>query len=277
MDLSTLIECLSKFGGYVFKPVTLAELKDSGVADFNFNEISADDTDPFYIIGFAANVLTCDIEVPPMLISIDSFPDPLPPPYLHLTPTSFVSIYGTAEYASQSLRKNTKVFKARHLQMQSTQLLEGLIKVAGVARIIEKYTDYRQIELLLEGVSYEYTFSAKKDAPVEKPAVVLPVDENLTGNVSLTRKEIMELLKTERECVIRAGHCDRNCARCDLLRDPSKLIAMYDSVIKIYGRMMKQNADGKNVRMADGSRKWFSNEEAEALLKIPVNQRLTTK
>lgn len=52
-------------------------------------------------------------------------------------------------------------------------------------------------------------------------------------------KEILRLLKKERECVIRAEHCDRNCAKCDLVEDPEAVIAMYDKVIEAYSKLVE--------------------------------------
>ncbi len=83
----------------------------------------------------------------------------------------------------------------------------------------------------------------------------------------------MDLLKNERECALRSVSCDKNCAKCPLARDADKLVAMYDSAIKVYSKLLKQNKECKNVRMADGSRKFIPNKQAEALLKLPVSKR----
>lgn len=52
----------------------------------------------------------------------------------------------------------------------------------------------------------------------------------------LNKPEIINLLKKERECVIQAEHCDRNCAKCHLVENPDKLITMYNQVIKEYSK-----------------------------------------
>ena len=51
---------------------------------------------------------------------------------------------------------------------------------------------------------------------------------------------VLELLKTERECVTRQSHCneksklcDRNCGECDIAQNDLELIEMYDFVISM--------------------------------------------
>ncbi len=52
----------------------------------------------------------------------------------------------------------------------------------------------------------------------------------------MTDERILELLKIERECVLRNknGECDRNCVNCDLVQEDEDLLEMYDEVIKQY-------------------------------------------
>jgi hypothetical protein len=45
--------------------------------------------------------------------------------------------------------------------------------------------------------------------------------------------EMLRLLKIERECVMRANTCGRDCANCDLVQDDDILIDMYNSVIDL--------------------------------------------
>ena len=49
----------------------------------------------------------------------------------------------------------------------------------------------------------------------------------------MTNERIIQLLNTERNCVIRAQSCDRNCAKCELVQDTDDLLEMYDAVIAI--------------------------------------------
>ena len=46
----------------------------------------------------------------------------------------------------------------------------------------------------------------------------------------MTIDEAIALVKIERECVIRADVCDRNCEKCDLVQDSGKLIDMYEQL-----------------------------------------------
>ena len=82
--------------------------------------------------------------------------------------------------------------------------------------------------------------------------------------IKLSRNEILEMLKIERERVIKG----------ELPQDSKKAIAMYDAVIKAYSGIISQNRTCKNVRMADGSRRWLPNGEAEKLLALPRKDRV---
>ena len=46
----------------------------------------------------------------------------------------------------------------------------------------------------------------------------------------MTIDEAIKLVKIERECVIRADHCDRKCEKCDLVQDANIIIDMYEHV-----------------------------------------------
>ena len=57
----------------------------------------------------------------------------------------------------------------------------------------------------------------------------------------MTTERMIELLKTEHECMLRGSHddCDRNCADCELVQDDDELHEMYTNVI---GVLEEQNA-----------------------------------
>lgn len=49
----------------------------------------------------------------------------------------------------------------------------------------------------------------------------------------MTKDRALELLKIERECVLRnETGCDRDCAKCDLVQDTDELLKMYKFVIE---------------------------------------------
>ena len=50
----------------------------------------------------------------------------------------------------------------------------------------------------------------------------------------MTRKEAIEIIKTERECVERntQNECDRDCINCDLLRADEEIFSAYDMAIE---------------------------------------------
>lgn len=53
-------------------------------------------------------------------------------------------------------------------------------------------------------------------------------------------KKINELLRAERECIIRSNKCNRKCAECDLVQDEKELIQMYDIFINIIDKLMRR-------------------------------------
>lgn len=274
-----IITSICKFGGYVFNPVTPKVLRENGVfkGDAAFPGISPEDDDPIYIVGFCANRVFKKGETHhtqyERLQPIDDYTVGFP--YDSIMPMSFVSIYGDGTYTGKARRPLTGLeFATQHLSEDTTRLLESLVKVAGVALRFEKFVSKATVTRCLEQFSLSQCFT-KDEQPVEKPqetSVEAPEKAD-KGNTRLSREEVLELLKNERECVIRAKTCDRDCAKCPLVRDTDKVIAMYDAVIKYYGYHVTQNQKGKYVRMADGSRKWLPNEEADKLLKIPLNER----
>ncbi len=279
-----IITSICKFGGYVFKPVTPQALRENNVfqVDVKFPGITPEDNDPLYILGFCANRVfkkyETDETLPSRLQPIDDFTVGFP--YDSIMPMSFVSIYGSGAYTGMTRRPITgNVFPAQHWNADTTRVLEALIKVAGVQYRFEPFVDRKTVIRCLEQYSLMQCFPKPEQPvyePIEKPQetpVEAPVEAD-QGNIHLSREEVLELLKNERECVIRADKCDRDCAKCPLVRDTKRLIAMYDAVIKYYSYHVTQNQKGKYVRMADGTRKWFTNEKAAELLKLPLQQRV---
>ena len=56
---------------------------------------------------------------------------------------------------------------------------------------------------------------------------------------TMTVDRMIELLRTERECVLSARSCGRDCEHCTLVQKDGDLIEMYDGVIK---RLQQQKA-----------------------------------
>ena len=46
----------------------------------------------------------------------------------------------------------------------------------------------------------------------------------------------IELMENEKTCIIKADTCDRNCAKCELLRDTKDLLSAYDLAIRALER-----------------------------------------
>ena len=57
----------------------------------------------------------------------------------------------------------------------------------------------------------------------------------------MTKERMIELLKIEHECMLRASHddCDRDCLNCELVQDDDELHEMYTNVIQIIERETK--------------------------------------
>ena len=52
----------------------------------------------------------------------------------------------------------------------------------------------------------------------------------------MTNNRIIELLKTERECVRRNSHneCNRDCGRCSLVQEDNELEEFYTTLISVF-------------------------------------------
>lgn len=48
----------------------------------------------------------------------------------------------------------------------------------------------------------------------------------------MTIDEAIELMKNEKACILKADTCDRDCAKCELLRKTEDLLSAYDMAIK---------------------------------------------
>lgn len=74
-----------------------------------------------------------------------------------------------------------------------------------------------------------YEWRSCSDCPASKPEYLL------RGVPSLNR--LIEVMEIERECIIRADECDRQCAMCDLVQDSAELISVYTKIISILEAM----------------------------------------
>ena len=48
----------------------------------------------------------------------------------------------------------------------------------------------------------------------------------------MTINEAISLMENERTCIVKADTCDRDCAKCELLRKTEDLLSAYDMVIR---------------------------------------------
>jgi len=70
----------------------------------------------------------------------------------------------------------------------------------------------------------------------------------------MNSNEVIEVIENEKECVKRAGICDRECQVCDLVKNDEEILEAYDQSIKAIKRLQKIE---KMVRKA------FSDPETE--------------
>ena len=68
----------------------------------------------------------------------------------------------------------------------------------------------------------------------------------------LSEKEAIKIIKTEKTCVVRnINHqCDRDCAKCDLLRPDENILAGYDLAIKALEKQVSKPTE--EIRTAMG-------------------------
>lgn len=57
----------------------------------------------------------------------------------------------------------------------------------------------------------------------------------------MSKERILELLAVERECIIRATWCDRDCINCTLIQTDTDLLEMYNIVIDFIKEHMESN------------------------------------
>ena len=237
-DLPNLVE---KFGAFFLKPTTLKVLKK--ICPYTFDSLKiTDKRKRIYIVGISANLCTITQSAPyrvyEQYIPIDSFD--VPNCWTFGGPVSLLLVYMDGTYSDRTsedapIPNNRNVFRAA-----TTKALELLIDTLGIRK--------------------SFSPGSKFDMRLVKTTNTIPTNSK-PKKVSLSRDEIVEMLNTERERAVRNGS--------------QNLVAMYNAVLKMYGTMSRQNKEGKLVRMADGSRKWMSTENAMEFLKLPVSKRGT--
>ena len=81
----------------------------------------------------------------------------------------------------------------------------------------------------------------------------------------MTADQILKVLRTERECIVRQNDiqkCDRRCGECDLCLPDDEILAVYDFLIGGYELMQNQGAEEYCIRL---DTKKFSQEELDKL------------
>ena len=236
-DLPIMVE---KFGAFFLKPTTLKVLKENCPYTFDSLKI-ADKRKRLYIVGFSVNLCTITQSAPykvyEQYIPIDNFD--VPYGWSFGGPVSLLLVYMDGTYSDRTSKdapipNNRKIFR-----VATTKALELLISAVGIRKSLPPGSKF--------GVGIVKPRQTSNKHP--KP-----------DKVSLSRDEIVAMLKTERDRAIREGS--------------QNLVAMYDAVIKLYETYTRQCKDGKLVRMADGSRKWMPSEKAVKFLKLPVKARI---
>lgn len=238
-DLPTLVE---KFGAFFLKPTTLKVLKK--IYPYTDYLKITDKRKRLYIVGISANLCTITQSAPyrvyEQYIPIDSFD--IPNGWSFGGPVSLLLVYMDGTYSDRA-SKDAPIPNNRHiLRAATTKTLEQLITVVGIRKSLPKGS----------------TFSASLVQSRGAGGAVKTATDKV-AKVSLSRDEIVEMLKLERDNAIRENSPRR--------------IAMYDAVISMHATYIRQSRGAKLVRMADGSRKWMPAEKAMEFLKLPVSER----
>lgn len=56
----------------------------------------------------------------------------------------------------------------------------------------------------------------------------------------MSNEETIKIIQNERNCVIRASTCNRDCVNCDLVLDESKILLAYDKAIEALLKDMRR-------------------------------------
>lgn len=65
-------------------------------------------------------------------------------------------------------------------------------------------------------------------------------------------EQILKVLKTERECIVRQSDlskCDRRCGECDLCLSDEEILEVYDFLIEGYETLQNKGTDTYTVRV----------------------------
>ena len=89
----------------------------------------------------------------------------------------------------------------------------------------------------------------------------------------MTNEEIIELIKTEKQCVLRADTCDRKCGSCILVQDSNKLLEMYDEIIYILDVAFPNTVKEYRELVSDNS--ILQNENKKLRKKLGMDKQAT--
>ena len=64
----------------------------------------------------------------------------------------------------------------------------------------------------------------------------------------MTNTEIIKILNNELECIKRASYCKRECEKCDLVLEDTKLITAYEKAIHIIKNNSKYHNSAKRFK-----------------------------
>lgn len=242
-----LIQDICRLGAYIFKSTTYRELKTLGIPKLdslpNSKCIKVEDSTRLYIIGFAVG------RYQPMNLSREV--------YVSLDDTSYgnaAKFLGSASILHISTTPDHA--DSAILIIDGVNALSKLMSTIGVDKVFHKGASHQDIAMVF--------------AP---PMQTTPVESKTTN--SLGRAYILECLEKVKKCTACKvqNTCPNTCSNCEYSVDNESMVGVYDAVIKLYASTMKQNKNGKCVRMADGTRKWLPMDIAEKLLKLPTEER----
>ena len=242
-----------KYGAYFF------EKMDAGILDAVIDSGDTLGLEPVYVVGCAVNVCvrkdTQGRVLQETYIPLESFNAP---ESMELSgPATLFIVYPDGSYSSEGVKT---------YRCDTTKPLERLFELAELRKILARGTPSGTLAHWLS------TWQVQDSMKEAVQTGVLVVTAEQEAPVQLAREEVLELLHGEQERV--SGKVRSDFRTEEEWQHNRRLVAMYGVVIPAYELHLKQNRVAKLVRMADGSRKWFPNDQAAELLALPREKRV---
>ncbi len=92
----------------------------------------------------------------------------------------------------------------------------------------------------------------------------------------MTVDEVIELMENEKACILKANTCDRDCAKCKLLRETEDLLSAYDMAIQALSKTVSRT-EAKKLAWDLELETYYDNEKVVEMLDELPSVTLTSK